>query len=197
MNGARLWVHVGALRFQPGELAKIMLIVFLAGVPAREARGARAGTAEGLGPLLVIWGGAMLVLLETNDLGSGLLYFGIFLAMLYVATARFAYVAAGLGLFLVGAVRRLESDAARARPRDDLAPSVDRAQGLLPAIRGLDLRQNCQSFQLVKSLYSIANGGYGGTGLGKGTFTQPSTDTRSSPTSTPTSSTPRSRRSSG
>jgi cell division protein FtsW (lipid II flippase) len=55
------------------------------------------------GPLLVIWGGAMLVLFQTNDLGGGLLYFSIFLAMLYLATARWPYVAVGLALFAVGA----------------------------------------------------------------------------------------------
>src|SRR5262249_49178400 len=104
VNGARLWVHFGALRFQPGELAKIALIIFLAGYMG----GTRVVLAQGglrdWGPLLVIWVLALLVLLETRDLGGGLLYFGIFLSMLYVATARIAYVAAGLGLFLIGAV---------------------------------------------------------------------------------------------
>ena len=60
------------------------------------------GRLKDVGPLLVIWGAAMLVLVETNDLGSALLYFGIFLAMLYIATARLSYVVAGIGLFLVG-----------------------------------------------------------------------------------------------
>src|SRR5205823_2085018 len=104
VNGARLWIHVGALRFQPGELAKIMLIVFLAGYMREKREVLAQGRLKDWGPLLVIWVLAMLVLLETRDLGGGLLYFGIFLAMLYVATARVGYVAAGLGLVLVCAI---------------------------------------------------------------------------------------------
>ena len=103
VNGARLWVHVGSLQFQPGELAKIMLIVFLAGYLREKREVLAQGRLKDFGPLLVIWGGAMLVLVETNDLGSALLYFGIFLAMLYVATGRLLYVALGTGLFLGGA----------------------------------------------------------------------------------------------
>src|SRR5262249_42613548 len=103
VNGARLWVHVGSLQFQPGELAKIMLIVFLAGYLREKRETLAQGRLKDFGPLLVIWGGAMLVLVETNDLGSALLYFGIFLAMLYVATARASFAAAGIALFLAGA----------------------------------------------------------------------------------------------
>ena len=76
VNGARLWVRVGSLRFQPGELAKLALIVFLAGYLREKREVIAQGRLKDLGPLLVIWGGAMLVLVETNDLGSGLLYFG-------------------------------------------------------------------------------------------------------------------------
>src|SRR2546423_14323513 len=101
VNGARLWVHVGAMRFQPGELAKIMLIIFLAGYMREKREVLAQGRPKDWGPLLVIWVLAILVLLETRDLGGGLLYFGIFLAMLYMATARIAYVAAGLTLFFV------------------------------------------------------------------------------------------------
>ena len=102
VNGARLWVRAGPLQFQPGELAKLALIVFLAGYLREKREVIAQGRLKDLGPLLVIWGGAMLVLVETNDLGSGLLYFGVFLAMLYVATARFTYVLAGAALFVVG-----------------------------------------------------------------------------------------------
>ena len=102
INGSRLWIHVGSLQFQPGELGKIALIVFLAAY-LRERREVLAqGRLKDWGPLLVIWGGAMLVLFATNDLGSGLLYYGIFLAMLYVATGRRRYTIAGLLLFLSG-----------------------------------------------------------------------------------------------
>src|ERR687888_515219 len=102
VNGARLWIHFGSLQFQPGELAKIFLIVFLAAYLREKREVLAQGRLKDLGPMLVIWGDAMLVLVATNDLGSAFLYFGIFLAMLYVATARIAYVAAGLGLFIIG-----------------------------------------------------------------------------------------------
>ncbi len=171
VNGARLWVHFGALRFQPGELAKIMLIVFLAGYMREKREVLAQGRPKDWGPLLVIWLLAILVLLETRDLGGGLLYFGIFLAMLYVATARIAYVAAGLGLFLVGAAGVWKvTPHVRERVTIWLDPWTER-KVFCPISGELDLRQNCQSFQLVKSLYSIGNGEYAGTGLGKGTFT--------------------------
>jgi cell division protein FtsW (lipid II flippase) len=170
VNGARLWVRIGSLQFQPGELAKIMLIVFLAGYLREKREVLAQGRLKDFGPLLVIWGAAMLVLVETNDLGSALLYFGIFLAMLYVATARLAFVAAGAALFLAGAavvyqlVSRIES-----RVTIWLHPWTEDP---VPCSQtgGLALRQDCDSYQLVKSLYSIANGGFGGEGWGQGTF---------------------------
>jgi cell division protein FtsW (lipid II flippase) len=170
VNGARLWVAVGPLQFQPGELAKVMLIVFLAGYLREKREVLAQGRLKDFGPLLVIWGLAILVLLETRDLGGGLLYFGIFLAMVYVATARLAFVAAGLGLFLVGAVGVWKvTPHVQERVTIWLHPWTEKPVAC-PG-HGLELRQNCDSFQLVKSLYSIANGEYGGTGLGKGTFT--------------------------
>src|SRR6202043_341581 len=102
VNGARLWVRAGPLEFQPGELAKIFLIVFLAAYLREKREVLAQGRLKDLGPLLVIWGACMLVLVETNDLGSALLYFGIFLSMLYIATARLSYVFIGAALFVVG-----------------------------------------------------------------------------------------------
>src|SRR3954452_18119573 len=95
VNGARLWVQVGSFQFQPGELAKIALTGFLAAYLREKREVLAQGRLKDIGPLLLIWGAAMLLLVVTNDLGSGLLYFGIFLAMLYIATARFAYVLVG------------------------------------------------------------------------------------------------------
>ncbi len=92
VNGARLWVELGPVRFQPGEFAKICLIVFLAGYLREKREVLAQARLKDLGPLLFIWGGAMAVLVLTNDLGGGLLYFGIFLAMLYVATAQTWFV---------------------------------------------------------------------------------------------------------
>jgi cell division protein FtsW (lipid II flippase) len=173
VNGARLWVHVGPLQFQPGELAKVMLIVFLAGYLREKREVLAQGRLKDFGPLLVIWGIAMLVLLETRDLGGGLLYFGIFLAMLFVATGRMAYVLAGIALFLVGSVGVWKvTPHVQERVTDWRYPWTDHPV-YCPGAPGshLALRQNCQSYQIVQSLYSIAHGGYTGTGLGRGTVT--------------------------
>ncbi len=159
INGSRLWIHVGSLQFQPGELGKIALIVFLAAY-LRERREVLAqGRLKDWGPLLVIWGAAMLLLFVTNDLGSALLYYGIFLAMVYVATARLSFVAAGLGLFLVGAFAVTQ-----------VTPHVqERVNVWLDPYKHAD----SSGYQILQSLYSIAHGGFGGTGLARGIVTTP------------------------
>jgi len=170
VNGARLWVKVGSLQFQPGELAKILLILFLAGYLRDKREVLAQGRPKDFGPLLLIWGVAMLVLVETGDLGSALLFFGIFLAMLYVATARLLFVAIG-GLLFVGGAIAAWSSVSRVQTRVTiwLHPWTDHR--VYCSLNGrLELRQDCGSYQLVKSLYSIGNGHFGGTGLGKGTF---------------------------
>jgi cell division protein FtsW (lipid II flippase) len=173
VNGARLWVGVGSFQLQPGELAKLCLIVFLAGYLREKRETLAQGRLKDWGPLLLIWGGTMLVLVETNDLGSALLYYGIFLAMLYVATGRGLYVAFGALLFVVGAAGAYkEIGHVRDRVVIWLHPwTVDKVY--CPTTGGTALRQDCGSYQLVKSLYSIGNGGYVGPGFGKGTFTTP------------------------
>jgi cell division protein FtsW (lipid II flippase) len=170
VNGARLWIHAGPLQFQPGEIAKICLIVFLAGYLREKREVLAQGRLKDFGPLLVIWGGAMLVLVETNDLGSALLYFGIFLAMLYVATGRVLFSAIGLALFIGGAaVVYTKVQHVHERVTIWLHPWT--TEKVYCALTGKPaLRQDCGSYQLVKSIYSVANGGFGGTGLGKGTF---------------------------
>jgi cell division protein FtsW (lipid II flippase) len=157
VNGARLWIHFGSLQFQPGELAKIMLIVFLAGYLREKREVLAQGRLKDFGPLLLIWGGAMLVLVETNDLGSALLYFGIFLAMLYVATGRIAFVAIGAVLFLGGSAAAYTM----------IGHVRERVQIWLDPWAHL----HTSGYQLIQSLYSISNGGFVGPGLGKGTFT--------------------------
>jgi cell division protein FtsW (lipid II flippase) len=157
VNGARLWVHFGSLQFQPGELAKVMLIIFLAGYLREKREVLAQGRPKDLGPLLVIWGGAMLVLVETNDLGSALLYFGIFLAMLYVATGRLAYIAVGGALFVGGSVAAYQL----------IGHVRDRVQVWLDPWPHV----HTTGYQITQSLYSISNGSFGGVGLGKGTFT--------------------------
>jgi cell division protein FtsW (lipid II flippase) len=156
VNGARLWVKIGSFQFQPGEFAKILLIVFLAGYLREKREVLAQGRLKDFGPLLLIWGGAMLVLIQTNDLGSGLLYFGIFLAMLYVATARAWFVAAGAALFVAGAV--------------GVYQIVPRVQERVSVWLDPWSRSQDEGYQLVQSLFSISNGGFGGTGFGRGTF---------------------------
>ncbi len=172
VNGARLWIHVAGLQIQPGEFAKILLIVFLAGYLREKREVLAQGRLKDLGPLLLIWGAAMLVLLETSDLGSALLYFGIFLAMTYVATGRALFVSIGLGLFVGGSVM-LYYAVGRVRERVTiwLHPWTNHFVYCSQTGKVDHLRQDCDSYQLVKSLYSIGNGHFGGTGFGKGTFT--------------------------
>ncbi len=126
VNGARLWVAFGPVQFQPGEIAKIFLIIFLAGYLREKREVLAQARLKDLGPLLLIWGGAMAVLVLTNDLGGGLLYFGIFLAMLYVATAQAWYVAAGTVDVRRRRGARLHADRPGRRARADVARSLER-----------------------------------------------------------------------
>lgn len=174
VNGSRLWVHVGGLQFQPGELGKIALIIFLAAYLREKREVLAQGRLKDWGPLLVIWGGAMLVLLATGDLGSALLYYGIFLALLYAATARLAYIAVALVLFIAGSAAVYQGTPhVRTRVTNWLHPwTTDKVYCALTGTQ--TLRQDCGSYQEVQSLYSIGHGGFGGTGLGRGTFTNSS-----------------------
>jgi cell division protein FtsW (lipid II flippase) len=156
INGARLWVHVGGIQFQPGELAKIMLIVFLAGYLREKREVLAQGRLKDFGPLFAIWGAAMLVIVETNDLGSALLYYGIFLAMLYVGTARGWYAAAGLVLFVAGSAL--------------LYHFVPRVQERVSIWIDPWKHSHSTGYQIIQSLYSIGNGGFDGKGFGKGVY---------------------------
>jgi cell division protein FtsW (lipid II flippase) len=170
VNGARLWVGIGGVQVQPGEFAKIALIVFLAGYLREKREVLAQGRPKDFGPLLVIWGAAMGVLVLTNDLGSALLLYGIFMAMLYVATSRIGYVVTGLVLFVAGAAA-VYTQVGHVRERIVvwLHPWTTHAVYCPAAPTHEALRQNCQSFQLVRSLYSIGEGGFVGSGFGRGT----------------------------
>jgi cell division protein FtsW (lipid II flippase) len=173
VNGARLWIHFAGLQFQPGELGKIALIVFLAAYLREKREVLAGGRIKDWGPLLVIWGGAMLVLFATDDLGSALLYYGIFLAILYAATARVAFIGAFVGLFVVGSVAVYQGTPhVRERVVNWIDPWTTH-KVFCPLTGTMTLRQDCTSYQEVQSLYSIGHGGFGGTGLGSGIFTTP------------------------
>jgi cell division protein FtsW (lipid II flippase) len=166
--GARLWIELGPFSFQPGELAKIALAIFFAGylVTSRDSLSMvgkkflwmRFPRARDLGPILVIWAAAMVVLIFQRDLGTSLLYFGLFLVMIYVATGRASWVILGLGMFLGGALvasRLLSYVAGRFDAwLDAFNPKVYDATG--------------GSYQLVQGLFGLAHGGLIGTGLGEG-----------------------------
>ncbi|MFQ5425613.1 MAG: FtsW/RodA/SpoVE family cell cycle protein [Gaiellales bacterium] len=165
INGATLWVDLGPVVFQPGELAKVLLVVFLAAYlrdhreSLRGESGLRLPSGKHLGPLLVILGGALLVLLVTNDLGGGLLYFSVFLAMLYVATSRVSFVVGGIALFAAGALAVYQA-----------TPHVaERVQVWLNPWQEPD----GAGYQLVQSLYAISSGGLFGSGLGRGVLVAP------------------------
>ena len=114
INGARIWIHVGALSFQPGEVAKVLLVIAFGGylVVHRDAL-ALAGRrllfidlprGRDLGPVLGMWVISLAILVGQHDLGSSLLFFGLFLVMLYVATERPGWLVVGGGLFAGGAL---------------------------------------------------------------------------------------------
>lgn len=176
INGAQVWIGIGPQRadgsvplsFQPGELAKIALAVFFAGylVTARDSLsmvgrkflGMRFPRIRDLGPILIIWIAAMGVLVFQRDLGTSLLYFGLFLIMIYVATGRLSWVLLGLALFIGGAVAASQL----------LGYVSNRFDGWLDAFNNDVYEQIGGSYQLVQGMFGMASGGLIGTGLGQG-----------------------------
>ncbi|MCT9003113.1 FtsW/RodA/SpoVE family cell cycle protein [Microbacterium memoriense] len=165
--GADVWVSIGGLfSFQPGELAKLALGVFFAGYLVRTRESLTSvGTrflgmtwprARELGPLLLIWAASMGIIIFQRDLGTGLLIFGMFVAMLYAATGKTSWVLIGVVLAVSGAFF-----ASR------ILPYVGaRFTNWLDAFNP-DL-VNGSSYQLVSGIFGLAQGGLIGTGLGRG-----------------------------
>lgn len=169
VNGARIWIRVGGFSIQPGEFAKILLAVFFAGyLAANRTALAYAGrqvwrfkrlqlpTGRVLGPIVAIWLLSVGVLVLERDLGTSLLFFGLFVILLYVATGRTGWIAVGLLLAAVGAfaVGSLEPHV-HGRVEDWLHPFASIEAGEGPN-------------QLAQSLFAFAAGGLLGTGLGLG-----------------------------
>ena len=164
-NGSRIWIGLGPFTFQPGEVAKIILAVFFAGyfvqtrdalsVAGRRILGLTLPRGRDLGPIMVAWMASVGVLVLERDLGSSLLFFGLFVAMLYVATERTSWIVIGLSLFAAGAYTAyLMFSHVQTRVLlwlDTFSPDALKA-----------------SDQLAKGLMGMAAGGMVGTGLGRG-----------------------------
>lgn len=162
--GSKLWIKIGGLQFQPGEFAKVLIVLFLAGYLAenrellsisnRTVLGIKFPRLRLLYPLFIVWGVCLLVVAFERDLGSALLFYTIFLIMLYVATGRVSYVIIGLALLAVGAFGMYQiMSHVQVRVAIWLDPFSD-AQNL--------------GYQIVQSLFSLADGGLAGVGIGKG-----------------------------
>ncbi len=168
VNGAYLSFSMGPIAFQPAELAKIAIVIFLASylrdtrqvlvIGARRFAGITFPPLKHLGPLLAVWGTAMVLLFVIQDLGSSLMFFGGFLALVYVATNRISFVLIGLGLFALGA-----------RVLYAIRPTIEsRVDAWLhPFDPELYDREIGGSYQIAQSLFAQADGGFFGQGFGQ------------------------------
>jgi cell division protein FtsW (lipid II flippase) len=177
VNGAYLGVKLGPVAFQPAEFGKIAIIIFLAAYlrdtrqvlvqGSRRFLGITIPPIKHLGPLLVVWGAAMFMLVFIRDLGSSLMYFGGFLALLYVATNRLSFVTIGFGMFALGAWF-FASTVGHVQLRVDT--------WLHPFKPGL-IEKPGGSYQVAQSVFAQADGGLFGTGFGASLLRSPSGDT--------------------
>jgi cell division protein FtsW (lipid II flippase) len=166
INGSRVWIGVGSLEFQPAELGKVAMVLFLASYLTskrellQEAR-VRIGPfhvpeLKHLGPVLVAWAVSLAILFLEKDLGASLLYFGIFVVMLWVATGRAAYLVIGGGLFIIGALIAYAT----------FGHVKDRVVIWEHAMEQQHIHSD--GYQLAQSEFGLSTGGIGGSGLGQG-----------------------------
>jgi cell division protein FtsW (lipid II flippase) len=166
VNGAYLAIHVGSVSFQPAELAKVAIVIFLASylrdnrqilvTAGRRVLGLTIPPMKQFGPMLIVWGAAMATLLLTRELGTSLMFYGAFLALLYVATGRFSFPLVGLVLFALGAWF--------------VAGHVSHVHARVlawehPFDPALYKKAFGGSYQLAQSLFAQADGGVLGTGF--------------------------------
>lgn len=162
--GSKIWITVAGFSFQPGEIAKILIVVFLASYLAENREMLSVSThrfgpfklpdLKTLFPLLLMWGISMVIVIFERDLGSALLFFGITVIMLYTTTGRWFYVVVAIGLLAIGAVGAYYGFS-HVRTRVDI---------------WLDPFSYAETsgYQLVQGIYSMADGGLFGTGIGRG-----------------------------
>ncbi len=164
--GAKIWIRVGGFSIQPGEFAKIVIAVFFAGylmvkrdalaLASRRFMGLYLPRGRDLGPIIVVWAMSILILVFETDLGTSLLFFGMFVVMLYVATERTSWIVFGLLMSAVGAVGVATFE-----------PHVQkRVDAWLNPFSEAVLQGN--SDQIAQSLMAFGSGGVLGTGLGQG-----------------------------
>lgn len=168
INGARIWISLGPMSFQPAELSKVLLAVFFASflvsnrdnlaLAGRRVLWMNLPRARHLIPLLVVWGVSIAVLVLQKDLGSSVLLFGLFVVVLYVATDRPSWLLIGAGLFLPAAWFAATQ----------LNHVQQRINGWLNAMDPEVYNAGGGSWQLVTGLFGLASGGLLGTGWGKG-----------------------------
>lgn len=166
--GARVWIRIGPMSFQPGELVKITLALFFAGylvtnrdnlaIGGRKILGIRLPRARDLGPILVVWMIGVAILVLQRDLGTSLLFFSLFVAMLYVATNRVSWLIIGFIMFVPAVLVTI-----RAFPH-----VANRFTVWLDALDNDVYEKIGGSYQLVQSLFGQASGGLMGTGWGRG-----------------------------
>jgi cell division protein FtsW (lipid II flippase) len=164
INGARIWIRAAGMSFQPGEVAKIVLMIFFAGylvatrdvlaLASRRFAGVDLPRGRDLGPIILVWVASLGILVFERDLGTSVLFFGSFVMLLYVATQRRSWLIIG-GFLMVGGAYAAYQVFGHVRTRIDiwLDPFADSAG---------------RGYQLVQGLYSLADGGLLGTGLGQG-----------------------------
>jgi cell division protein FtsW (lipid II flippase) len=174
LNGAKVWIRLGGFEIQPGEFAKLALAVFFAGylvakrdvlaLAGRRVLGIDLPRARDLGPVLIAWGASLLILIFETDIGQSALFFGLFVAMIYIATQRTSWLLIGILLFLGGAyVASTLFGHVGDRFTAWLHPFTS-ANVFCPAAS-----THCvNSYQLVQALYGMGFGGIFGTGLGHG-----------------------------
>jgi cell division protein FtsW (lipid II flippase) len=168
INGATLWISLFGISFQPGEVAKIALIIFFAGylvnrreslaVVGRKIFGIQIPRGRELGPILVIWLASIAVLVLQRDLGTSILYFGLFLVMIYVATGRAFYAGIGVAMLITGGLI-----ASRV-----LGYVSKRFDAWLNPFATENYDAVGGSYQIAQGIFGMANGGLFGSGLGGG-----------------------------
>jgi cell division protein FtsW (lipid II flippase) len=166
INGARLWVNLGFLQFQPAEFGRVLIVIFLASYLSQRRELLAAGVGrfglprvKDLGPLLLAWGTSLAVLLLERDVGASLLLFGVFVVMMWVATGRSSYLVLGIVLFAIGAYIGWLA-----------LPHIQ--ERVVIWFHALDPKNvNGIGYQLAQGWFAFASGGMVGTGIGLGSPT--------------------------